>query len=1038
MSELEREPSLRRNMLGRMAKLAEKLGDKAGAEQAWQARLRTDGDDLEALDALIRGAAEQERWAQLAALLERRIGSSGGSAQRREDLVWLAGTYADRLGDAGAAIEVWRRIVAVFGEDTESLAALTELLSRAERWRELADVLSHAAARQIARFTDLQTRLGDAYRERLDQPELAAQRYRSALQVEPRDEAALRGQRALVADDRCRALAIESLAEAYERSSDWKKTLELLEARLSIQNSDSARAELLLRAAELHEQRADDARAALDCLRRAFTLAPDDRPTEKEIRRLAERLGAWDAVVATYRETIASFPKPTFRVAELRYDEGRTLEERLGDREGALTAYADAAAIAGDRLELAVAAARMACALGRFDEAARHVVACARARSEVGKELLGVLESAAAAGRSWDALCDGMSGALQATTDLDSKLARELHTCVARWQQEKRGDENAAEAALLLATRADDRDVDTLRALARLQRRAPGEPLCTTLLALADLDRQDLDALYEAAQVAADALPERDQRLSIWSRLFDRASDMLRVKGQARGETDAATAARFAVDQLVSALSEAGAPARALSLLSLAGTLPFSAEQKREDLLRAARIAAGPLADAERASALYRELLLLEPGNRVAIVALGQIYRAAAHLPELLSLKRHELSLEPEADKQLALRLEISGTLGELEALGGRLKVLEDNLRGRPGHPLTLQAVEALLLSQRRHGELAELLRGQARQLARQGAAAQAAGLLERVAVLHERDLDDVDAALEAYTELHELEPAGNASAALARIYKTQGQHALSAKWLELRLQTAPPDTRAVTAVELAQALLQAGERPRARACLEQALHEEPSLREARELLAGVYRDEQAYEPLAGLLVDATEHEAASERKLALLREAAALYFDTLHTPERAVPALERARARQGRPRAASEARRCADRVRPLRAGARRVRTLDRRLRSQALAGASRAALSARRRGPSGWRLAARVRRARHGNQDGSRSHRGHARARGAERAARRSRPCRTRVPQPLDARAQAQVGRRPEGRVERDLLRALVDRERSRSARTG
>src|SRR6185503_8038747 len=110
---------------------------------------------------------------------------------------------------------------------------LTELLSRAERWSELADVLSQAAARQIARFTELQTRLGDAYRERLDRPELAAERYRSALQVEPRDEAALRGQQELMQDERCREVAIGSLVEAYARTSEWQKTLELLEARLS-------------------------------------------------------------------------------------------------------------------------------------------------------------------------------------------------------------------------------------------------------------------------------------------------------------------------------------------------------------------------------------------------------------------------------------------------------------------------------------------------------------------------------------------------------------------------------------------------------------------------------------------------------------------------------------------------------------------------------------------------------------------------------------------------------------------------------------
>jgi tetratricopeptide (TPR) repeat protein len=897
MSELEREPQLQRSLLGRMAKLAEKLGDKARADQAWQARLNADAEDLEALDALVTSAAEQQQWQKLAALLEQRIAAPGASARKRKDLVWLANTHAEQLADPGAAIEVWRRIVTTFGEDTESVTALTDLLSRAERWRELADVLSQAAARQIARFTELQTRLGDAYRERLDQAELAAQRYRSALQVDPRDEAALRGQHALLGDERCRATAVESLVDAYGRTGDWKKTLELLEPRLSIESSETAQAEILLEAAELYEERAADPRAALGCLRRGFALIPDDRAAEREVRRLAEKLGAWDAVVAAYRETIASFVKPTPRVAELRYDEGRTLEERLDDHEGALTAYAQALAIAPERIELAGAATRVAAELGRWDDAAKHALTCIAARGALVPELLAVLEGVAAGGRAWEALGDALTSALAASPALDTKLARQLHARVASWHVERRKDEDAAEAALLRAVQADGSDLETLRALAQLQRRTPGEPLCRTLLALADLARADLDPLLEAADVAREAVADRELRLSIWQVLYDRAAELLRGGAETSGQASAAQCARFALEQLVTALGEAGAHERAFSLLASTAALPFDADLKREDLHRAARIVDGPLADAGRATALYRDLLQSDPGDRVALAALGRLYQKADRLPELLSLKRHELALERDAERQLGLRLEIAALLGELETRGGRLQVLQENLRARPGHAATLAALQALLAAQGRHAELAELLRKQAKQLARGGETERAAELVEQAATLYERELSDVDAAIAAYSELNDLDPAGRATAALARLYTKEGQHAEAAKWLELRLGTAPPDTRAVTSVELAHALLEAGERERARTCLEQALQQDASLRDARELLAGIYRADSAFEPLAALLTDAAAREAEPARKLALLREAASLYCDTLQTPERAVSTLEQAYA---------------------------------------------------------------------------------------------------------------------------------------------
>ncbi len=897
MGELEGDPQLQRQLLGRTAKLAEKLGDKARAARAWQARLRADEGDIEALDALIASAEQQQSWTELASLVKQRIAAPGAGARKRKDMEWLASIHADQLGDPGAAIDVWREIVSAFGEDSESLAALTDLLSRAERWRDLADVLSQAAARQIERFTELQTRLGDAYRARLDQAELAAQRYRSALQVDPSDPAALRGQHALLSDERCRKTAIESLVEAYARTGEWKKTLELLEPRLSVVRSEAGQAQILREAAELHEQRAEDPRAALDCLRRAFALQPDDRATEREIRRLAERLGAWDAVIAAYRETIASFPKPTPRVAELHFDEGCTLLERMQDREGALQAYAQALAIAPERVELAAAAAGVAAELGQWGAAATHVVTCMAGRGELVPELLAVLEQAAEAGRGFGALCEALTRALGAARGLEGKLARELHARVAGWQGGRCKDEDAAEAALLRAVAADGQHADTLRALAELQRRAPGEALCRTLLALAELDRDDLDPLLEAADVARAALGDGQARLAIWQRLYDRAADMLRGGVQARGQASALQCARFALEQLLAAFASEAQhdPERALRLLTGAATLSFEPEQKREDMHRAARLAGGPLADSARSITLYRDLLQSDPSDRVALAALGRLYQSGDRLPELLALKRHELTLERDGERQLALRLEIAAILGELEARGGRLQVLQDNLRARPGHAATLEALRQLLSAQGRHAQLAELLRKQAKQLVRQSESARAAELLAQAAGLYEHELSDLDTAVAIYTELHQLDPAGEASAALARLYAAQGQHAEAARWLELRLGTAPPDTRAVTSVELAQALLEAGERARARACLEQALREDPSLRAARELLATEYRADHAFEPLAGLLIDASAREPDGPQKLALLREAASLYCDTLHTPERAVAPLQSA-----------------------------------------------------------------------------------------------------------------------------------------------
>jgi len=896
MSELEPEEALKRELLGKVARLAERLGNQERAAAAWQARIGSDTEDVEALDALIQTAAEAEDWSQLVQLLEQRIKAPAAAERRRDDLVRLAAVHAERLADLPAAIEVWRRVQSGFGEDTETVAALTELLARAERWEELAETLGQAADRQITRFTDLQTRLGDAFLRRLDRPESAVERYRSALQVDPVNAAAREGLRATVEDERCRGAAIEALSEAYAITGEWENTLALLEPRLQLEESPTVRAELLIEAAELHEDRGEDLQAALACYTRAFALIPDDRSAEKEIRRLAEQLEAWGAVVQAYRDTIESFGQVTPRVGELRYEEGQTLENRLGDAQAALGAYAQAASICRDRVPFALAAARVAAELGHYDDAVAHALGCMVELERPDQALIETLEHAAERGESWEALCQSMLRALGFETEtMKPALARQLYARTAGWQKEKRGDDAAAENCLLRAVEADASDGATLRALIDLQRREPSEALVDSLLKLADLHPANLDPLLEAADVARETVADEEARVRIYRRLFDGSARALRSGQETAGEASAAHGASWAVDQLSAVLPALDQADRAVEVLREAASLPFDGELRRDYLCRAAELARGVLGDAQAAIMLYRDVLQIDGADRRALQALGQLYTSSDSLPELLMLRRQELELERDPDRALELRLAIVQLLGEMEARGGRLELLKNNLKLKPGHEETVSAIIAILNGQRRHAELAELLAQQAKALSKAEQTARAAGLLRQAAALYSDELGDTDAAISTYRRLHELEPGGPASAALARLYLERGQHAMAAQWMEVRLDAASDEDRPAAVAELANVQLAAGQREQAYGNLERALSVDPGLDAARETLTALYREDERYKPLARLLVQSADRCESKDTALSLLEEAANLYERVLEDPARAVEPLAKA-----------------------------------------------------------------------------------------------------------------------------------------------
>lgn len=896
MSELEPVEAVRKAMLGKLAQLAEKLGDKDRARRAWSSRVGDDSSDVEALDALVAAATRDEDYAALAKLLRQRIRVGSNLQAKRADLGWLAKLCDEKLRDLDGAIQTWRQIQELSPEDREAVSSLTDLLSRAERWPELAEVLSRAAEGEVGRFTTLQTQLGDAYRVRLGKPEQAVLRYRTALQIDPRHPAARAGQATLVPHEGTRAIAVSSLADAYRLTEEWQHVVALLEPRLLSTPAAEERAKILIETAQLCEQKLNDRQQALECYRRAFALSPDDRVTEREIRRLAEALGQWLAVVSAYRDTLAGFPRPTPRVAELRHAEGQVFEQRLNDREAALEAYVDAARISPDRVEFATAAARLAGQLGQFRIAAEQVLAHMNAKGAYNETLLRAVEQVAEEVEGFDALCIALSEAtVSQGAGLSAAVSRELQTRIATLHRERRNDPRAAESALLRALRAEPGHRATLVALAEVQRIEPGAALVTTLRSIADGDDEQLDALWEAAEVCSEHVREKRQLGATLEALYTRALGLWRRGKKPTGKRDAQGAVAWAVDRLVAYQKEQSDPQRALLLLTEAAGLPFDSTQRQRWLHQAAALAMGPLADADRASELYRDLLAHDPRDTTALVALGQLYTERERLPELLMLRRHELALSPDLERKLALRLEIARLTGELETRGDRVGALQQNLADRPGHKPSLDALGMILRQKGQHAELSVIFDKQARVLRDMGRGDEAAWLYRQVAELRERALSDVPGALVAYRELHALVPEGDASEALARLHAELGEHAKAAEWWEIRLAVAPQELRASIAIAIARAHIASSQPSRARACLEQALVQDPAVDEARDLLAQLYREEGAHEQLARLLSSGAELIREPTRRLGYLREAADLYYDKLRAPDRAIPVLSRA-----------------------------------------------------------------------------------------------------------------------------------------------
>jgi tetratricopeptide (TPR) repeat protein len=905
------EPSLRgqRQVLGEAAKLADQLGDVDRSLSLWQRCLEASEGDLTALDARIAILERAQRWGALIEDLERRAEAASAPAARRNDLVSVARIYETKLFQLENAIDVWRAIERKFGSNAETVDALVDLCAAANRVNDVIELLLGAIESETDshRRTDHLARLGDVYREHEKAPARAIEYYKEALAESALHEGARSGLRALLGAGEHGRAAVETLAAALTRSDEWPGVLELVELRVRASDRPAHTRAVLLEAAVILEQRAQDPSGALTYLCRAFELDPSAE-LEAEVKRLARVSGEWSIAVTGYQRAIER-STDTERVRQLRYQRGQILEDRIEDREAALASYRQITIIDPSHRDAACAAARVATKLRAWNELAAVFVENSVALGQVDRKVASAIETATVAAHAWENVTQSVMEALEGAGELAPRVAHDLRRELGVWFRDYRSDPKTSEA-LLAAAVTSQPEPDTLRMLAELRRREPGRPLVETLLLLADATPDDLGVLYEAASVALHTVGDPDLAQPILERARRIAgSELERLSEDGKGSvgSEADRVAWWSIEELVKLAISRAHYNEALGLLVEGAALPFDAERCIGLSYRAALVAVENLSDEELGAKICRGILQRAPAHAGAIALLGSIYETSESYRELLELRQKELALAPPLERRLLLRLDEARILALLGDPGSeRVRALRQNVDERPGHIASIDELTRILSESGEHAALFELLISQARKVAQAGDSAHAAMLFARAGALSEGPLQNAAQALGAYQASVELAPTPPVLDALARLSSQKGQHVAAVGWLEQRLSLTAEDdllARRTTLLELASALRASGAEERARGYLREGLERDPAAALLRSLLADSYRSQGDYERLAPLLTEGVDHTDDTARKVEYLRDAARVRRVELDQLELSIPLLERAVALDGKDR---------------------------------------------------------------------------------------------------------------------------------------
>ncbi|WP_053234357.1 tetratricopeptide repeat protein [Sandaracinus amylolyticus] len=897
----------RADVLAKMARVAEDhLGDDARAIQLWKDVLELRGEDHEALNALGELFAKGERWTELVDILDREAAIVLEDEQRVQIFGDLGRVWYAKLRNERNAVDNWQRVLDIDPTNTTALFALAEIHRAAGHTQDLVDTLHRVIDVGAATLDDgtLETvymQLGELYERTLQQPMDAVDAYNKALDLNPRNFAAM-----------------DALEGIHSSESQWTDKVQVMERRVDGLDDAEQKITVLLAIAQTWAEKQEDADRGTSAYDRILGLDPRHEYAFAKLDELHRAAGRWENLVEMYITRTETAESTAERVDLLRRI-AEVQDQRLDDK---LQAF--------DTLLLA------------WEE------------DYTDKKTADDLEKVTAATRKWNDLLNTANTALTATTDPNVKIAICLRC--AKWYSLELGHPEYAIPYYQQIQQLDPGNVPAQQQLADLYRstqqwqllaqtlgiivgltndpRVKAETfvqmgeLCETHLNIADQARSyylqavDADPSYVPGLEALEKVYRNGQE---WESLLDIQQRKVGALSDAEALIEAKLAVAETYEDRLGNVEEAIETYRqvleadGLNLRALKGLERLYAQRERwQDLLqilerqfevvttekeritillRVASMWEEEFVKPDKAAERLEKVVEIDSGNDAALRGLERLYRNMQRWDQLIDTYERHVSATPDRNEKQELYLAIGDVFSvELSDLDRAVDAYLNILSLNANNARALEALSKIYERRGDHGQAFDTMQQLSRLL---NDPQQVVDLRFRMGKLLDEQLGDRSAAVDQYQSALDVEPGHLASLeAMRKIHLDSGDWLAAAKVLEQESQyQQQPRLVAKLLVELGRLYDERlDEHDRAINVWEAALKQDADNEDAALPLAEEYTKTQRWAdavPLLDALVKrSAKRDASEQHRLAfMLGEAALKTGDT----DAAIKALSKA-----------------------------------------------------------------------------------------------------------------------------------------------
>ena len=355
------DPQQRVNLLFKQAEL---LADKLSEPEAALARLtevlklQPGWVPAQKLNSAL--LARLGRWEELIQTYEAELASmmqAAGKTDRDQAIFLLekvAGVIEDKLGDAGRAVDVYKKMLEVQPGYLPALRSLGRLYSRLESWDALLAVNTEEAelVSDQNHIVSLLFKNGEILADRLGRIEDAIKSYRQALTLMP-----------------TYLPALKALGVIYARAGRWRDLIAMHAEEAEVARRPEQRAHLRFMVAQIWDEKLNDKEQAKLAYKDVLDEDPHYHPAMRALARLASVDGDWEGLLDVYRKELSVLTESRDR-ALLRCRMAEILDRRAGRVDEAIKQLQDAIADSSYLLAAHEQLAAIFARLGRAEDEA--------------------------------------------------------------------------------------------------------------------------------------------------------------------------------------------------------------------------------------------------------------------------------------------------------------------------------------------------------------------------------------------------------------------------------------------------------------------------------------------------------------------------------------------------------------------------------------------------------------------------------------------------------------------------------------------